>query len=497
MPSREGYHWNRVWRPSPRQRQVLDLLVEGKTNAELAEALGISPAGVRWQISELLGETGLEDRQALGRWWVEERERYKQPAFLTAWLARPRTALSGSVAVVAVLAAAGWLLLGRDGGGETVPSPVEVPAVDEGLISGAPIRPFEPLFHDFLIELTVEGGNGDSRVDLRDIKTGDLLGSVSAGYRPMVVVRKQAQELLVASGLGPVDPEAGFHKVVQVYDLRDSSLELKRTIEVPNRVNCTTYCQPLVLSQDERYLYYASRTFAPECGRGGDAAVCDIHHIVAVDLEDEGAPPVSTELQRGCGVPRLSRAGADGVVVTCLGQYPVRGGWTRFIGPNGEGRTLQLDFYRPLFNLVTSQGDVVLVTESGSLTKVSPTGEEITGYALPRYSDLGFSARVFYIGNQELGDDRIFLMFDPAPCFFIDGSCAGRDRTFGFAVFDLSTMQLEGYARVPGAAYYVPQGESVYLLRQGRIEVLDLATGRLDVLTDAVGRGVEALLPGR
>src|SRR5690606_26073140 len=138
-----------------------------------------------------------------------------------------------------------------------------------------------------------------------------------------------------------------------------------------------------------------------------------------------------------------------------------------------------------------SRGDVVLVTESGSLTKVSPTGDEVTGYALPRLSELGFKARVFYIGKQELGDDRMFLMSDEAPCFFIDGSCAGRDRTFGFAVFDLKTMQLEGYGRVPGAEYYVPQGESVYLLRDGRIEVLDLATGRINVLTDDVGNRVE------
>jgi hypothetical protein len=375
--------------------------------------------------------------------------------------------------------------------------PGEPPAADEGFVSGAPIRPFEPLFRDFLIELTVESGSGDSRVDLRDIKTGELLGSVNAGYRPMVVVRKQAQEVLVASGLGPVDPEAGFHKVVQVYDVQDSSLELKRTIEVPDRVNCTTYCQPLVLSRDERYLYYASRTIAPECANGGDASVCDIHHIVAVDLEDAGVLAVSTELQRGCGVPRLRQAGADGAVVTCLGQYPVRGGWTRFIGPDGGGKALQLDSYRPLFNAVTTDGSVVLFTESGGVTKYGADGGQTDGFALPSLRDLGFRPRLFYIGSQPLGDDRVFLVFDEAPCFAVDGSCAGRNPTMGFVVFDLKSMQIEGYGRVPGAEYYVPQGESVYLLRGGRIEVLDLATGRLDVLTDAVGGGVEVLLPGR
>jgi len=44
--------------------------------------------------------------------------------------------------------------------------------------------------------------------------------------------------------------------------------------------------------------------------------------------------------------------------------------------------------------------------------------------------------------------------------------------------------------------YYLPQGDSVYVLREGRIEVLDLDNGRLSVLTDSVASNLEVLLPG-
>jgi DNA-binding CsgD family transcriptional regulator len=492
MSHNEGYHRKRgAWQPNDRQRQVLDALVEGKSNAEIAVRLGITMDGAKWHVGVLLGETGLKDRQALAAWWRVKRQKRGRSALVLLTVAWRAVALAGGVA--GVLAIAGWFVFGRESGGgnETNRPPVDSsPAIDEGYLSSGPIRPFEPLFGNFLVELAFETGNGESRVDLRDIKTGRLLGSVEAGYRPMVVVRKQAEELLVSSGLGSASPEEGFNKVVQVYDLHDGSLALKRTIEVPERVNCTTYCQPMVLSMDERYLYYAARTTALECGEGGDAAVCDVHSVVAVDLVNPVAPPVSTELQRGCGVPTLNAAGASGAVVSCTGQYPVPGGWTRLIEPDGGGSTLDLDANRSLFNAFTSDGSVVLFTESGGVTKYAPDGQQMDGFALPSSSDLGFRPRLFYVGSQVLGGDRVFLVFD-------DSDSGAHDRKYGFVIFDVATMQIEGYGRVPGALSYVPQGESVYVLRGGRIEVLDLATGRLDVLAAAAGSGAEVLLPGR
>ncbi|MBK6319809.1 MAG: hypothetical protein IPF51_13765 [Dehalococcoidia bacterium] len=50
-----------------RQRTVLDLLVAGKTNAEIGDALGMSLDGAKWNVSEILTKLGLDgEAGALG-----------------------------------------------------------------------------------------------------------------------------------------------------------------------------------------------------------------------------------------------------------------------------------------------------------------------------------------------------------------------------------------------------------------------------------------------
>ncbi len=106
----EGYHRTRRWQPSGRQRQVLDALVQGFTNSEIAGQLGISADGVKWHVGELLAETGREDRQALARWWQHERDRIsneERPATVLALAvlrrAWPAALLLGALAVVALI----------------------------------------------------------------------------------------------------------------------------------------------------------------------------------------------------------------------------------------------------------------------------------------------------------------------------------------------------------------------------------------------------------
>jgi len=56
---------------SPRQREVLRLIAEGKTNGEIAEALGMTLAGAKWHVSELLSKLGFDVREeaaAFYRW---------------------------------------------------------------------------------------------------------------------------------------------------------------------------------------------------------------------------------------------------------------------------------------------------------------------------------------------------------------------------------------------------------------------------------------------
>lgn len=54
-----------------RQREVARLVAEGRSNPEIAEALGISLAGAKYHVSELLGRLGVERRQNVADWYRE------------------------------------------------------------------------------------------------------------------------------------------------------------------------------------------------------------------------------------------------------------------------------------------------------------------------------------------------------------------------------------------------------------------------------------------
>jgi DNA-binding CsgD family transcriptional regulator len=112
---REGFHWFRRWRPTPQQERVLDALLEGRSNAEIAADLGISQDGAKWHVSQLLGETGLEGRHELADWWRGRRERVEArrglwpPAGLVA-----RAALVAPIVVLGVWLVTSSPLIGGD-----------------------------------------------------------------------------------------------------------------------------------------------------------------------------------------------------------------------------------------------------------------------------------------------------------------------------------------------------------------------------------------------
>lgn len=47
---------------TPRQREVLELLREQRTNAEIARELGISHDGAKWHVSEIITRLGVTSR---------------------------------------------------------------------------------------------------------------------------------------------------------------------------------------------------------------------------------------------------------------------------------------------------------------------------------------------------------------------------------------------------------------------------------------------------
>jgi DNA-binding CsgD family transcriptional regulator len=85
---------------TPRQRQVLDRIGRGRTNAEIAEDLGISLAGAKWHVSEVLSKLGVASREEAAVYW---REQHRVPVRLR----RFARALVGFVPLKAVVATAG------------------------------------------------------------------------------------------------------------------------------------------------------------------------------------------------------------------------------------------------------------------------------------------------------------------------------------------------------------------------------------------------------
>ncbi len=66
-PSRSHAGPDPTW--TSRQREVLDLLVRGQTNAQIAETLGISLDGAKWHVSEVITKLGVDSRDEAAEYW--------------------------------------------------------------------------------------------------------------------------------------------------------------------------------------------------------------------------------------------------------------------------------------------------------------------------------------------------------------------------------------------------------------------------------------------
>jgi DNA-binding CsgD family transcriptional regulator len=87
---------------TPRQREVLALLAEGRTNPEIAQLLGISLDGVKWHVREVLARLDVSSREEAGAYWKREQSWWRRAA----WVA-PLFASAHARLVVAAAAAIG------------------------------------------------------------------------------------------------------------------------------------------------------------------------------------------------------------------------------------------------------------------------------------------------------------------------------------------------------------------------------------------------------
>jgi len=92
---------------TPRQREVLDLIGQGYTNAEIAARLGVSLEGAKHHVSEILSRLGVESREEAAEWWaVNKPGLLKRTArALWPWPALATAAAAGGLALAAFAAA--------------------------------------------------------------------------------------------------------------------------------------------------------------------------------------------------------------------------------------------------------------------------------------------------------------------------------------------------------------------------------------------------------
>ncbi len=99
---RERLRTDYAW--TVRQKQVLELMAQGRSNTEIAEELGLSLAGAKWHVSEILSKLQADQREEAAEYW----RRYNgiAPRF-----ERVFRGLAGGLATKWVAGAAGVLLV--------------------------------------------------------------------------------------------------------------------------------------------------------------------------------------------------------------------------------------------------------------------------------------------------------------------------------------------------------------------------------------------------
>ena len=321
-------------------------------------------------------------------------------------------------------------------------------------------------------ELTVAIGDpppgigADATITVLNADSGAILGQVTAGYLPWVVLRLSQQQLIVAQKSGP--GRETREATLRVFSLADLTAP-PTVIPIPARSQEIIYSPGMILSADEQILYYTR--YQNLCRRGGDASVCDQFAIGAIDV-DSGAEVGHANLALGCALPTLVAHGDSGALAMCpaesyslhvidakgagaeVATFPRRGAGAFAMGSTAEGR----------YYVLYKDGAVLLEGDDSPVTDLLASD----------HARIGFSTR------SAVGSDwALFAYQDPS-----DNAFRFEDMYDGVVVYRTSDPTEHYQFATPFRFLHVSSLGSgkVGLLRKetGQIHVLDMTTGRLD-----------------
>ncbi|MGI8424639.1 MAG: LuxR C-terminal-related transcriptional regulator [Chloroflexota bacterium] len=137
LPTEAGPHW------TTRQREVLELLATGRTNAEIAGELGVSLDGAKWHVREVMAKLQVDTREEAAHYWRQRnglRARVWRARLGLGFAAHGLRYAVGAAALAAAVAGAAVVLAlrgGDDGTGADAPLPQA--AVEDATPAVAPV----------------------------------------------------------------------------------------------------------------------------------------------------------------------------------------------------------------------------------------------------------------------------------------------------------------------------------------------------------------------
>lgn len=184
---------------TPRQREVLDLIARGLTNYEIAETLGVSLAGAKWHVSEVLSKLGVASREEAAQYW----RRRNRPAarlqrFARALVAAPVMKVAGAAVLGSASVAALAMALPHGSGDTPAASDLSPTATAILAPEGSPGR------EDMTLEEASELAEAAAQRALEDTRLTDLdVYGEPLSVEHLILIQRGFQALATSAALGP------------------------------------------------------------------------------------------------------------------------------------------------------------------------------------------------------------------------------------------------------------------------------------------------------